>query len=147
MSPLVLKFQLHYPGMAPPKKAHGTDAGLDLTCMAVEQKGERLFFLDTGVSLEPPEGYYAELYPRSSMAKSEFVQANSVGIIDGDYRGKVLMPVRYLGSGDPLQAALALVGQRVGQLVLKRMEIYEVQVVSELNNTQRGSGGFGSTGA
>ncbi len=147
MNPLVLKFQLHYPDMAVPKKAHNTDAGVDLTCMAVEQKGERVFFLDTGVSLEPPAGYYTELYPRSSMAKSEFVQANSVGIIDGDYRGRVLMPVRYLGSGDPLAAALALVGQRVGQLVLKKMENYEVQVVSELNNTQRGTGGFGSTGA
>lgn len=144
---MVLKIQLHYDHMPTPQKAHSTDSGVDLTCMAVEQKRERLFMLDLGVSVEPPEGYYTELFPRSSIIKTDFFQANSVGIIDQDYRGRIYLPLRYLGQGNGQDKAHELIGQRVAQLVLKRIEPFELSIVDNLNDTPRGAGGFGSTGA
>jgi len=141
-----LKMQLHYPGMSLPVKAHPSDAGFDLTCMEVIDKGNQVYFLDTGVSLEPPAGFYVELYPRSSVYKTNFFQANSVGIIDPDYRGRIYFPFRYLGQGDGLAEAKALIGTRIGQLVVKRQEQVQLDLSEHLNDTHRGENGFGSTG-
>jgi len=141
-----LKIQLHYPGMTVPAKAHASDAGFDLACMDVLDKGNQVYLLDTGISIEPPVGFYVELYPRSSVYKSNFFQANSVGIIDPDYRGRIYLPFRYIGTGDGLTEAKALVGTRVGQMVVKRQEQVLIQVCDDLSNTCRGANGFGSTG-
>ena len=141
-----LKIQLHYPNMPEPKKAHDTDAGLDLTCMDVIPKKEDVFFFDCGISIEPPAGYYTELVPRSSIYKQDFMMANSVGIIDSDYRGKIFMPMRYVGNGDGLAAAKGLIGHRVGQILIKKVEQYDIEIVSSLEETKRGEGGFGSSG-
>ena len=129
-----------------PHKAHASDAGLDLTLMAVAQKREGIFFFDTGVSIEPPEGYYTELVPRSSIYKQDFIMTNSLGIIDTDYRGILYMPMRYVGKGDGLKEAQKLIGTRVGQLILRKIEAFEVQEVKTTKETHRGEGGFGSTG-
>ncbi len=145
-NPLTLQIQLHYPEMAFPTKAHADDAGVDLTCMAVLPKGAGVFFLDTGISVEPPSGFYTELVPRSSICKTDFIMANSLGIIDHGYRGRLYMPMRYLGAGDGQTAAEELIGQRVGQLLLRRCEAFDIKVVAALGDTPRGAGGFGSSG-
>ncbi|MDX2469750.1 MAG: dUTP diphosphatase [SAR324 cluster bacterium] len=142
-----LKIQLHYPEMPAPKKAHATDAGIDLTCMTIVIKTKDVFFFDCGISVEPPPGYYTQLVPRSSIYKQDFIMANSVGIIDQDYRGKIFMPMRYVGTGDGKKAAMALVGHRVGQLILKKVEDYQIEIVDSLSDTIRGEGGFGSSGS
>jgi len=147
MNPQKLQIKLHYPEMIPPEKAHLCDSGLDLTLMKVIEKRKGIFFFDTGISIEPPEGYYTELYPRSSIFKTDFIMTNSVGIIDTSYRGIIYMPMRYLGFGDANEEVQKLVGQRVGQLLLKRIIPFETEVVAELSETKRGEGGFGSTGA
>lgn len=141
-----LKIQTHYPDMVPPKKAHSTDSGLDLTLIDVTVKRENIFFFNTGISIEPPEGYYTELLPRSSIYKHDFIMTNSVGIIDAGYRGILYMPMRYVGNGNGLEEAKALIGNRIGQLILKKIEPFEVKVVSELNDSERGKKGFGSSG-
>ena len=141
-----LKIQCHFPGMAAPARAHATDAGLDLTAMAVEWVRPGMLKADTGISVEPPPGYYCEVVPRSSIFKTDFVQANGVGIIDPEYRGHILVMLRYVGAGDGHAQANALVGTRVAQLLLRRLEIAEVEVSDALGTTVRGSGGFGSTG-
>jgi dUTP pyrophosphatase len=142
----VLKIKLHYPEMAVPSRAHPTDSGLDLSLMKVIEKRPGLYFFDTGISIEPPEGYYAELVPRSSIYQTDFIMTNSVGIIDTDYRGPLYLPMRYLGQGDGLSEARALIGRRIGQLLLKKREPFVTQVVPELSVTARGEGGFGSSG-
>ena len=142
-----LRLQLHYPDMPVPQRAHPKDVGLDLTAMAVESHNERLFFIDTGVSVEPPEGYYVEVVARSSLSKTDFILANSVGIIDPDYRGRIRLALRYLGEGSGVEAAAELIGRRVAQLILRRREEATVEVVSELGETIRGIGGFGSSGS
>jgi dUTP pyrophosphatase len=146
MSP-TLKVQRHFPDMPLPSRGHPSDAGLDLTAMEVQQVRPGVFSVDTGVSVHPPAGYYCEVVPRSSIVKSDFFQANSVGIIDPDYRGRILVMLRYLGPGDGIEAARNLVGKRVAQLILRRLEAVQVEGVDSLADTSRGAGGFGSTGA
>lgn len=141
-----LKIKCHYPDMEAPVKAHYNDSGLDLTLIQVIEKRENIFFFDTGISIEPPAGYYTELYPRSSVYKSDFIMTNSVGIIDAGYRGILYMPMRYVGNGNAKDEAEKLVGTRVGQLVLKKLEPFEIALTEHLSDTERGENGFGSSG-
>ena len=84
---VVLKVRRHYDGMALPGRGHENDAGLDLTAMALETPRPRLFAFDTGISVEVDAGFYCEVVPRSSIVKTDFLLANSVGVIDPGYRG------------------------------------------------------------
>ncbi len=143
----VLKVRRHFPGMPLPSRAHPGDAGLDLTAMAVEKVNPGLFAVDTGISIEPPAGCYCEVVARSSIVRSDFMLANGVGVIDPDYRGRVLVMLRYLGAGDGEQQARQWIGRRVAQLLVRRLEPVQVQPVEALGETARGSGGFGSTGS
>lgn len=133
--------------MKPPEKAHQDDSGLDLTLMKVVQKRDNIFFFDTGISVEPPVGYYTELVPRSSIYKQDFIMTNSIGIIDQGYRGLIMMPMRYVGNGDGLMEAETLIGERVGQLILRQLIPFQVEICDELSETKRGEGGFGSSGS
>ena len=142
----VLKIQCHYPGMPTPQRGHASDAGLDLTAMSVEQKRHDIFFFDTGVSVQVSAGFYTEIVPRSSIIKTDFLLANSIGVIDPDYRGRIFVPFRHLGKGDGVEAAEQLLGQRIAQLLVRRLEPCTVEIVEMLGTTERGSGGFGSTG-
>jgi dUTP pyrophosphatase len=141
-----LKIQRHFPDMPLPGRGHPSDAGLDLTAMAVEAVRPGVFRVDTGVSVQPPVGHYCEVVPRSSIFKTDFMQANSVGIIDPEYRGRILIMLRYLGPGDGHAQAQALVGTRIAQLLVRRLEAIEVEASDALETTVRGAGGFGSTG-
>ena len=142
----VLKIQCHYPGMPTPQRGHASDAGLDLIAMSVEQKRHDIFFFDTGVSVQVSAGFYTEIVPRSSIIKTDFLLANSIGVIDPDYRGRIFVPFRHLGKGDGVEAAEQLLGQRIVQLLVRRLEPCTVEIVEMLGTTERGSGGFGSTG-
>ena len=131
-----------------PSRAHPDDAGLDLTAMAVEMLRPGVFAFDTGVSLAPEPGYYCEVVPRSSIVKTDFIQANSVGVIDPAYRGRIRVVFRYLGhevDGGAAQAA-TLVGTRIAQLLVRRNEPVQVVAAEALDETRRGAGGFGSSG-
>lgn len=110
------------------------------------EKRDDIFFFDTGISIEPPPGYYTELYPRSSIYKHDFIMTNSVGVIDAGYRGILYMPMRYLGKEDGKTEAENLVGSRIGQLVLKKLEPFEISITEQLSESERGEGGFGSSG-
>lgn len=142
----VLRVQRHYEGMPLPAKSHPGDAGFDLTAMGVKPLREGVFAFDTGVSVQVETGYYCEVVPRSSIVKSDFVQANGVGVIDPDYRGRILVVLRYLGTGDGAAEARALVHQRIAQLLVRRLEPARVEAADALDDTARGQGGFGSTG-
>ena len=141
-----LKIQRHFPDMPLPSRGHPTDAGLDLTAMAVETLRARVFAFDTGISVEPTSGYYCEVVPRSSIVKTDFILANSVGVIDEDYRGRIRVVMRYLGSGDGEAEARSMVGNRIAQLLVRRREEVRIETVEDLTDTRRGAGGFGSTG-
>ena len=132
--------------MSIPKRGHKTDAGIDLTAMTVEQKRPDIFFFDTGISIRISTGYYVEIVPRSSIIKTDFIMANSVGIIDPDYRGHIFLPFRYVGSGDGMHAAEELLHQRIAQMLVRKLVTCQVEAVDSLEETIRGKKGFGSTG-
>ena len=145
-SKALMKICCHYSEMPVPSRGHSTDAGIDLTAMDYECKAEHVFFIDTGISVQLSQGYYLEVVPRSSIVKKDFIMANSVGIIDPDYRGRIFVPFRYLGSESGEEACKNLLNQRIAQMIIRKLEPCEIEVVDNLDETVRGEGGFGSTG-
>ena len=134
-----LKYTLA-PGAKAPLQATEGAAGLDLSVLAVEDLGHGVFMLDTGVSVEIPEGYVGLLFPRSSLYRKFAALSNSVGVVDSDYRGTI-KAVFYSGTASPYAP-----GERAVQLVLVPVPQVVLECVDSLTPTVRGSGGFGSTG-
>jgi dUTP pyrophosphatase len=119
------------------------DAGLDL--VAVDTYHDRDYsFVEygTGLAVEIPEGYVGLLFPRSSISKTDFSLANSVGIIDSNYRGEVKMRFRTR----PYNGMEYDIGDRIGQLVIMPYPKIDLVEVTELSDSNRGAGGFGSSG-
>ncbi len=97
----------------------------------------------TGFSLAIPEGYEVQLRPRSGLAlKHGITLLNSPATIDSDYRGEVKVILTNLGHEEFVVAR----GDRIAQMVVARVERLELEIVEELDETSRGSGGFGHTG-
>ena len=119
------------------------DAGLDLTAISEEWNDDTsVVTYDTGLSIEIPEGYVGLLFPRSSVVKTSLVLSNSVGVIDSGYRGPIMFKYRY-----PKEGMVYDIGDRVGQILIIPYPNIEFEEVEELSNTERGTGGYGSTGS
>lgn len=100
-------------------------------------------FIPTGLAMEVPKGCAGLVYARSSMgAKRGLAPANKVGVIDSDYRGEFFVALHNHGS-EPQQVGH---GERIAQLLITPVFTPGFVEVAELSDTQRGSGGFGSTG-
>ncbi len=121
-------------------------AGLDVRANIVESivlppLGRAL--VPTGLYVELPEGYEMQVRPRSGLAaKRGITVLNSPGTIDPDYRGEVRVILVNLSN----EAFELMPGERIAQLVIARFERVEWEAVDELSTTERGAGGFGSTG-
>ena len=126
----------------PPFKKRVSDSGFDLHLVKLIKKEGNLYFFDTGVRVSPPPGYYFDLVPRSSIFKSGFILANSVGIIDMTYRGTIKVPLIKVNP-DAREPELPW---RAVQLIPRRFFPLEGRQVESLDPTLRGEGGFGSTG-
>ena len=99
--------------------------------------------IPTGLSISIPEGYEAQVRPRSGLSiKNGITVLNSPGTIDSDYRGEVKVILANLGQLDFEITR----GMRIAQLVIAKVELMAVEPVVSLDNTDRGTGGFGSTG-
>ena len=146
-----------------PSYAHNGDVGMDLTAISVEYNVDKdLYIYHTGLALESEYGYGTFLFPRSSNCKTEAYLTNHVGIADSAiYRGEIQLRYknrdRYRKSfwewiigkvnvERALKFAPFQAGDRVGQMVVLPYPQVHVQVVDELSETERGTGGFGSTG-
>lgn len=141
MDNLKIKFKKMNPNAVIPKRGTIGAAGFNLTAIGLEVTETTLKF-DTGIAVEIPPGYVGLVFPRSSICKTGLSLANSVGVIDSDYRGSISF-VFYKG---PTWIEPYSYGDRIGQLVI--MPIPEVEFVEaeELSETERGEGGYGSTG-
>ena len=127
-----------------PTRAHPTDAGLDLAASETTHIAPGVVTLvPTGIAVAIPEGHVGLLASRSSLAtKKSMALANGVGVIDSDYRGEIKIPIIPLdGCHNLIQA-----GQKIAQLIIMPIALPTVEVVSELPESARGLGGFGSTG-
>ena len=130
-----------------PRYESAAAAGMDLRAYLPEgpvtlRPLERAL-IKTGLFMELPEGYEAQVRPRSGLAlKRGITVLNSPGTIDADYRGEVCVILVNLSQEDFVVAD----GERIAQMVIARCEQAEVVEVKELTDTERGTGGFGHTG-
>ena len=126
----------------PPTKNKFSDSGYDLSIIFKLREIDDVHYFDTGITVEPPNGFYFELVGRSSIAKTGWMLANNIGIIDASYRGTIIVPlIKVNPEANELQLPKKLVQIIPRQLIL--MKGVEVQT---LDNTSRGGGGFGSSG-
>jgi len=126
-------------------KAHEHDAGFDLYATTKQEATMNNAGLyteyGTGVCFDIPKGYVGLLFPRSSVYKTGQYLTNSVGVIDSGYRGEIMLKFTR-----PAIDSQYKVGDRVGQLIIMPYPQVRFEEVKDLNATDRGVGGFGSTG-
>lgn len=101
-----------------------------------------IIHIRSGLAVEIPSGYYIEMYNRSGNASQRELVIISSRVIDADYRGEIFAPIKNIGHN--LQSIRK--GDRFAQIMLKRKVLMFFEEVDELTNTERGAGGFGSTG-
>lgn len=125
-----------------PSKGTEYSVGYDLTAIDfVRNMTPNTYLYDTGIQVKPPPGYYIDIVPRSSLSKTGFVLANSVGIIDPDYRGNLMIALTKVDSNcDDIELPFTKC-----QLILRKHSDFTLRRVNVLDDTSRGSGGFGST--
>lgn len=134
-----------------PKFSYPTDSGFNLNLVALIESKTLKFgtlltactveFYDTGIIVEPDEGYYVDLIPRGSLSKTGHILANSVGVIDETYRGSILVPLMKFGDYNNIE-----LGQSYVQCVVRKRESVNIILVDDVSETERGGGNLGSTG-
>lgn len=152
-----------------PSYAKEGDAGLDLTATSMEYDEQGNLVYGTGICIEIPKGYVGLIFPRSSISKKDLLLTNSVAVIDSGYRGEITLKMKssirnvvleyvrsllrkfdivYNINEDNILSSVKIykVGDRVGQLVIMPYPQIELKEVEELSQTERGDGGYGSTG-
>ena len=141
-----VKIALVRGGSKLPKRATDGSVGYDVFASEVVRIDGNTYRVNLGFKMEMPDGWHAEVFPRSSLAKTPgWRLVNSVGVIDNDYRGEVSMVFRC----DEDEVAFPYIeGDRCGQMLFRRSLIAAISEVSEeeLSSTSRGEGGYGSTG-
>ena len=142
-----VKFTKLKPTAKTPTRGSSYAAGYDLyACMNLESymlhPGET-FKIGTGIAIQPPAGYFGAIFARSGLATKQGLRpANCVGCCDEDYRGEYIVAVH----NDSSHAQIIHDGDRIAQLVFLPYLDVEFEEVDSLDETDRGSGGFGSTG-
>lgn len=126
----------------PPVRGTEHSAGMDLIAISktVTPKG---IAYGTGLAFEIPRDHVGLLFPRSSVSKTSLSMANSVGVIDSDYRGEISAVFKV----NDKNADVYNLGDRVCQLVIVPIPAFELKEVDDISETARGTNGFGSTGA
>lgn len=142
---IVLPIKRLDPTVELPTYAYSGDAGLDLrsnedvTLAPLERR-----LVGTGLAVAIPEGYAGFVQPRSGLALREGLSmANTPGLVDAHYRGELKVCAINL---DPENPIVIERGERIAQLVIQKVPVVELREVSELDETDRGAGGFGSSG-
>jgi dUTP pyrophosphatase len=125
-----------------PVKNRFSDSGYDLTVISKIKESNGVIYYDTGLSVEPPNGYYFEIVGRSSISKTGWMLANNVGIIDASYRGRVIVALVRVNQS----AAEIELPMRIVQLIPRKLILMNGVEEKSLEDTKRGIGGFGSSG-
>lgn len=128
-----------------PTRGSSSAAGYDLYADVEREKiapGQTVK-IPVGVAMEIPEGYFGGIFARSGLSTKEGLRpANCVGVIDSDYRGPILVPLH--NDSDTVREVVK--GEKIAQMVILPYLAIEFEEVEQLEETQRGEGGFGSTG-
>jgi dUTP pyrophosphatase len=163
-----VKVKKLHPNAVIPTYATNGSAGMDLTATRMEIDNDGNLVAHTDLAFEIPKGYVGLLFPRSSISKKDISLANSVGVLDSDYRGEVTFKFKsHFKFVNPLKFWWEVivrnkdvvsflcynqwrhvygVGDRVGQIVIVQHPEIEFIESDDLSETERGAGGYGSTG-
>lgn len=125
-----------------PSKSHPSDSGFDLTVISLVKKEGDIEIYDTGIAIQPIGNFYMELVARSSLHKRGYMLANNVGVIDRTYTGNILVVLYKFDKEAPSLEVPA----RVVQIIPRPLPSVQLKQTNKLLTTQRGYGGFGSTG-
>lgn len=137
------KFKKNIEGAYAPFKNRPSDTGFDLHAIKLKSIKGNVHYFDTGISVEPSPGFYFDIVPRSSLSKTGWMLANSVGIIDSSYRGNIIIALIKVDSA----AKDIEVPMRLVQLIPRQLIYMNQLEISDFDeNTVRGDGGFGSSG-
>lgn len=143
MFKLEVKFKKLYKDSVAPVKASDGAGAFDLTAHSIELKCCNKIIYSTGIAMQIPDGYVGILAPRSSVYKKGLMLSNSIGIIDSDYRGEIKAVFNLPGN---IPDDLYKVGERCCQLLIVPIPVVTLVESNNLDETKRGTGGFGSTG-
>lgn len=124
-----------------PERAHETDAGYDLRATDRRYEGG-CWVYSTGIAMEIPKGYVGLIFPRSSVFSTNLLLTNCVGVIDSGYRGEIIFKFKALTDYPRLYKK----GDKIGQIVFVKHQVMEFIEATALSDSDRGTGGFGSTG-
>ena len=145
MRKVIIKYKKLSDNAKAPFRKHSDDAGFDLTATSVKyHEADGKYEYGVGLAFDIPKGYWGDLRPRSSIHKTGMVLSNSCGVLDRNYRGEVKSFFYKVGKHvKPYE-----VGDRIIQLIIANADPEEVEFVEvdDLEETNRGMGGFGSTG-
>tara|TARA_B100000614_G_scaffold262909_1_gene300770 strand:+ start:233726 stop:234277 length:552 start_codon:yes stop_codon:yes gene_type:complete len=153
-----------HPDAKLPEQNTDTDAGYDLVAIGppekvwAKNKDDKdypvLQYIQyrTGIAIQPPRGYHVEIFPRSSISKHDLVLANSIGLVDEGYRGELLVRFKYIEPDNDCRKVRNIPmkiyqsGDKIAQLVVRKTQKANFVLADELSETDRGTGGFGSSG-
>lgn len=125
-----------------PTKAHASDAGFDLTATSRMYDDNTCYVYGCGLAVEIPEGYVGLVFPRSSIANKDLLLSNSVGVIDSGYRGEIMAKFKAFRPFPQMYE----IGERFAQLIIMPIPDIEWEEAEELSDSERGTGGYGSSG-
>ena len=167
MQELDVKIKKLYENAVIPSYAKDGDAGMDLVATSKSYDDYGNVVYGTGLAFEIPKGYVGYVFPRSSNAKKDLILSNSVGVIDSGYRGEVVFKfkasLRFPSLFTLIKIALGFkkhvtvnnlftrnysyqIGDRIGQIIIMPYPKVNFVEVGELEDSERGQGGFGSSG-
>ena len=124
-----------------PTYAKVGDAGMDMVATKIINETLDSITYGTDIALEIPEGFVGLVFPRSSIRKTDLILSNSVGVIDSGYRGEIQATFKRSG------VYAYAVGDKIAQIMIIPHPYVDLIEVNELSETERGDGGFGSTGS
>ena len=137
-----VKIKKLHPSAVIPKYAKDGDAGMDLVATEIIKRTNTQITYGTGIALEIPEGFVGLVFPRSSIRNTNLELSNSVGVIDSGYRGE-LQTTFNITSSDRISYQI---GERIAQIIIIPYPPIQFIESDELLDSNRGDGGFGSTG-
>ena len=129
-----------------PSYAKNGDAGMDLIATSIIGEEPFQITYGLGIALEIPKGFVGLVFPRSSIRKTRLQLSNSVGVIDSGYRGELQATFNKIHTTIENQKNDYKVGDRVAQIMIIPHPDIQFEEADELSDTERGEGGFGSTG-
>ena len=128
-----------------PSYAKNGDAGMDLVATSIISTTSTQITYGIGLALEIPKGFVGLIFPRSSVRKTRLMLSNCVGVVDSGYRGELQATFNKINN-DSVSENDYKVGDRIAQIMIIPHPSIEFEEADELSDTERGEGGFGSTG-